>query len=366
MHTLGEPGFLTAEDISRESFLASTRLQLVPAILASQALGIENRVLAIRSERPEFLERLHKPDLCIVGKISHPDRSRRESLAMANIAALTRLRRRGTRIISIYSDNLVATEDTARKEFGYDLLNLSDTVVVPSRGMAEVVVAVNGRTKPLTVIEDPWQVSEAPFSAMKEGDPVRLAWFGHQSNARYMAECVSDVIECAKTLQQYLHLTCLTSAEGLQILYDRFSSIEDESRVTIKLIQWNEKEQPDQLSRLLRHAHICLLPSDISDPKKKGASHNRAVDAIRAGCIAIGSPIPSYKEMEDVMIVGDNIREMLSATITNYERIIENIQSKRKATLERFSPERNHHMWMKLISNELSHGWAEAQPKTDR
>lgn len=355
MHTLDEPGFLTAQDISRESFLASTRLQLLPAILASQALGNENRVLAIRSEKPELLERLHNPDLCIVGKISHPDRSRRESLAMANIAALTRLRRRGTRIISIYSDNLAASTDTARREFGCDLLNLSDTVVVPSKGMAEVVLAVNGRTKPLVVIEDPWQVSEAPFTAIKEGEPVRLAWFGHQSNAGYMAECVDDVIECAKTLQQKLQLTCLTSADGLRILYDRFHSISTESRITIKLMQWNEKAQPDQLSKLLRDSHICLLPSDISDPKKKGASHNRAVDAIRAGCVVIGSPIASYKEMEDVMIVGHNIREMLSATITNYERIIETIQSKRKATLERFSPERNHHMWMKLISNELSH-----------
>ena len=40
--------------------------------------------------------------------------------------------------------------------------------------------------------------------------------------------------------------------------------------------------------------------------QKLAASHNRAVDAIQAGCMVIASPIPSYKELQKLLLLSDD------------------------------------------------------------
>ena len=54
--------------------------------------GIKPEIWSLHSEFPEHLEEMHSARLCIVGKLLAPTLKLRSSMAMANLAALTRLK----------------------------------------------------------------------------------------------------------------------------------------------------------------------------------------------------------------------------------------------------------------------------------
>ena len=78
-----------------------------------------------------------------------------------------------------------------------------------------------------------------------------------------------------------------------------------------RMVPWNPLDQPAQLERELKRAHISFLPSDPSHPWKAGASTNRLVDSVQTGCIPVTSPLQSYKEMESISLQGENFAYLI-------------------------------------------------------
>lgn len=349
-HSLGKPGFLDHEGLENSSFLASFRLQLIPAVKAARSLGWETRVGAFRSEEPVLLEKLGKPSVCLIGKLSHPDQEALRRMALANVAIATRAKRLGANICIIYSDNLLAGTTATRLELTKDLLHLADTVVFPCKGMRDISADVC-EGKRVEVVEDPWQVEKANPRRLESLDPVGLLWFGHCSNAIHLISILPAIKSAMEGLNRSFRLEILTDTGTCKELLRHASGIFGTSSVDVEIrgYPWNPNNQPTQLEECLRRAHICLLPTDPKDPRKAGASHNRAVDAIQSGAVGIGSGIKSYRELETCMLVGDNFENMITQAVIDYERISNQIVALRETLLSRFDPDINCSKWKTLL-----------------
>ena len=109
--------------------------------------------------------------------------------------------------------------------------------------------------------------------------------------------------------------------------------------------------QPQQLSEELRQAHFTLIPSDPYDKDKIGISHNRFVDAVRGGTIPITSPMPSYLELKDLGLIGNNFERVFSHAAKNYSNLIKKYEVARNSMISSFSPENNLKEWKHWLIN---------------
>lgn len=342
-HTVSSPGDITEETKARGSFLASVRLQLLPALRAAESMGMKTQVLALRSERPEQIELIGTPSICVVGKLSHPDADFQARVTMANLAALTRLRRQRVPVVVVYSDHL-ADLNTQRGLLYRDLLDAATTVVVPCNAMVPYARRWMPPGGHCTVIKDPLQVTMQPFPPLNPEEPVRLIWFGHAKNVRYLLKVLPALAARCRSWSAY-ELTVLSSPSCLRAVEQRLNSLQMQRSWRVRPVGWRSDDQPGQLERELARAHIALLPSDPKDPQRASVSHNRAADALQGGCVVAGSSLPSYRELAKGMLLGENLAILVDGACSQYERLIAKYSKLRQELLKEFQPSWNHSRW---------------------
>jgi len=347
-HSLADCGNVTRETLERRSFLASVRLQLVPACHASERLGLQPQVLALRSEQPELLGLLGNPKLCIVGKLSHPDPAYQYRIAMANLAALARLSRKGVPIGVIYSDNL-ADQRSPIGIFYRDLISFAKVVICPSEAMLSYVRRWMKPSQHHAVIEDPLQVSRRAFQDLDVSKPGRVIWFGHSSNLPFLLRELPGLMSKCEAAAGY-ELTVLSDPAACDKVKLLMANQSQRRPWTLRIVPWQVDRQPMQLEYELDRAHIALIPSDPKDPRKAAVSHNRLVDALQAGCIVVASSVQSYKELAKVALIGDNLPRLLDAAVGDYQRLSKKYSHLRAEQLQRFEGEYNSCRWQACLS----------------
>ena len=336
--------------------MASNRIQLKPAKQAAIELGCAPKILNLRAEKPDCLQSLGTPNCCIVGKLSHPDEAFALNILLANLAAITILKSRSTPILVNYSDNLASLTNQAIATLYRSLLWHADAVIYPCQAMQQLGKPWLNPNNPAQewIIEDPWQVEEQPYQLLNSDQACRIIWFGHGSNANHLIKEVPKLLIGCNTHESY-ELTILGDPGTQRKVADQLQKTPQRHPWTLRYIQWDNSSQPKQLTNELKRAHIAIIPSDTQDKRKLAASHNRAVDAIQAGCMVVASPLPSYKELQKLILLSENFAETINAGIQEYSRLATKWQASRRQLIERFSPSSNKRKWKEVINHAITH-----------
>ena len=332
------------------SSLASCRLQQLPALEAARSLGIKPEIWSLHSEFPEHLEEMHSARLCIVGKLLAPTLKLRSSMAMANLAALTRLKSKKIPILAVYSDHHLIHREKQIRDLHQDLFNLVDGAVFPTKKLESMAKRLISRNIKSYIIEDPCQIKNyIPYNKKNTNEKFEIIWFGQSQNLKYLFEILPSIAQ-----QKYpgngIRLTILSN--DLNKASSQFTDYirqKSTSNLTFRLINWNIDMQPTQFEDALKLADIALIPSNPNDPHKMGVSHNRLVDSIKSGCIPIASPMDSYRELSKLCIITEDFPEAICQLIRDYKRISFKHSLHREALLARFTPESNLDKWKKTI-----------------
>ena len=197
------------------------------------------------------------------------------------------------------------------------------------------------------IIPDPWQLlkSHKPRE-LKDGEIVKLIWFGSNKNIIYLVDNFRDLLEKSST-DRFYELTILCNEWALDEFKRGISDIKEiYKNWTIRAVIWKIDAQPQQLEAEISRAHIAIIPSNPLDPLKAGVSHNRIVDAIRGGCVTIASPMQSYKDLSNIALLGENIGDMLNEVLAKYDAYSQKIYAERESLLEPFNPVNNHANWL--------------------
>ena len=326
--------------------LASMRLQQLPALKAAQSLKFKVKCLSIRSNRQFSLSMKEKPTICLIGKLT-ASKLNMEAMIEANLILIKKLKEIGVPILLSYCDNHARKNDI-HGFFYRELLHASDHIVTPTIQLAESAKSLLRPEINFSVIEDPWQIAQCKPSRQL-GEELNLIWFGQNSNAKYLDKALKlfkikgkSAIPC--------NIKILGSKPTIHLFKTRVKSYPEQYPDWIyHFIEWDGHKQPQQLKDALTTSDIALIPSDPSDPSKNGSSHNRLVDAARAGCIVIASPLSSYQELSKIAILGNNFPKMLDHAIRNFNIINNNNLRLRSHLLARFSPSSNQKKWRNLF-----------------
>jgi hypothetical protein len=350
IHSLAPAGSQGDTAWNAGTFLASNRIQLEPAKQAVIELGFQPKPLNVRAEKPNCLQALGDPSCCIVGKLSHPDETFAQNILLANLAAISILKSRSVPILVNYSDNLAGQTKTSVASLYRSLLWHADAVIYPCQAMQQLGKPWLNPNNPAQewIIEDPWQIEEQPYREFKPDQPCRIIWFGHSSNSQYLLDELPKLLQSCNTHANY-ELTILSDSAIQNKTKEQLKELPQCKPWTLRCIEWDNNSQPKQLASELTRAHIAIIPSNIQDKRKLAASHNRAVDSIQAGCMVIASPLPSYKELNKLLLLSENFSETINTGIQQYSRLTRKWEVHRKSHMERFSPSTNAAKWRDAI-----------------
>ena len=249
-------------------------------------------------------------------------------------------------IYATYCDNLAQSKSPSISSLYRALLWHADVIICPNEAMINHSRKWHDPERPPKelIIEDPWQVERYPFTQLQAREPCRLIWFGHSSNSQYLLKELPDIFLRCSAWQSF-ELTILSDQNTGQRIKNTMNQARCRKPWSLRFVPWDSKQQPKQLREELIRAHIALLPSDPNDPRKSAASHNRAVDSVQAGCMTIGSPLPSYLELKKILITTTSFPSAINAAIEQRERLSLKWDQLRESELNRFSPAENQKKW---------------------
>ena len=275
-------------------------------------------------------------------------------MALANIAAVTRLKRLGSKIILQYCDNAFHRADRI-SELYKDIFQMSDYVVYPCEALHQITKKYTRKRTKTYIIPDPWQIPpQKPREIMS--NKVKIIWYGSNKNIIYLQRDLQNLISNSTPNHNY-ELTILTAKYALEEITKTIRKLKaSNSKWTFRLVPWQMKSQPSQLEHEIKSAHIAIIPSDPSDPLKAGVSHNRIVDACRGGCVVIANPMQSYKDLSDIALLGDNMATLLNEATSNYSEYCKNLTNQREGLLKRFDPRVNELSWVNFWKDCLCQG----------
>ena len=339
-------GDCTQQILNNKFNLASTRLQIQPALKAALSISKRSHAISLLTDTFSLIEDLGNPRACIFSKIGNDHPTPQNTSITISLAIAARMKARGIPIVTLYSDNHISNNTWAGNLYR-DILTLSDSIIYPSLGLqkqANLAIKINAQEH---IIEDLCCIEEKDFKRIRANETIKVIWFGHSSNLKYLIKHLPDLLKTET--QQKIQLSILTSRQLLKQLKSLLLQIPTPKNWDYRLIGWENFNQPAQLQSELSDAHICWIPSDHTDRRKAGASHNRLVDAVNAGCITIASPLPSYKELADVALIGYDYASKMLEAINSNTLLIDKFNKNRKTTLSRFQPQNNEKKWTEIL-----------------
>jgi hypothetical protein len=251
------------------------------------------------------------------------------------------------RVLADFSDDYAALADALGAPFlrSYQATLLAHhDVVVPCKALQDhLAIAAH---KSVTVVEDPYEspVARAPRASASE--PVRLCWFGTlgAANLDLLAGSLEGIARGMRDAALQIEVvTHRTRAEMVRGLATRLARAHPRFGVTFT--EWSLENTWAAIDR----SDFVVLPQDHLEAAGRVKSHNRLVEAIRGGRLALASPIPSYLELADYAWVGEDLGEGLRWALTHSDEALQRLLAGQRAVEARFAPAAIGAQWARAL-----------------
>ena len=274
LHVLSPHGHSTVAELS-ESPLASLRLRLYPALTT----------LAEDGATITFGDTITtKPNTLVVGKIGAANIEVRTPLWLEH---MRRAQENGAHVVLDYTDHhLVA--NSVMTPFYTEAVAIADRIAVPNAALQTALLDYCGAGKDIRVIDDLLEYKPLTCKAECTQEGPTALWFGHPSNALYLAELINRWPQEASDHR----LLIVSSKQTIDFLQRYLFSAPP--TVRLAFVPWS----PSNLLSAAHKADYCVIPSDLESAKRY-ASNNRLVTALAFGLPSIATPLPSYMEFSE-------------------------------------------------------------------
>ena len=214
------------------------------------------------------------------------------------------------------------------------------TLTVPCQALADRLAGV--AEKGIRVIEDPWESPRANPPRFAPGTPLRLCWFGTLGDVNVSLVETGLLQVAARATGTPIVLDVVAGAERRDLVQRLGARLLDRSRAfTTRFVPWSL----EATWRAIDECDLVLLPQDVGGEWGSVKSHNRMVETIRGGRLAIASPIPSYQELADYAWLGEDLGEGVAWARENPEAARARVAAGQAYIAGRFSPEMVGRKW---------------------
>src|SRR5215467_12697161 len=220
------------------------------------------------------------------------------------------------------------------------LCDLSQAIVVQTAAMADEVMQQFGKC--CAIIEEAIEYPrEQPRFAPNR--PLKLLWYGHAANHDTLASGIAALTEAGVGP---LSLMIVTNAMP-EFMNGGFPSRPKD--IGFEVVPWSVAAQYAALA----WCDVVFIPStDTPDKRVKG--HNRVVEAINAGRLAITYPLPQYRELADYSLCGADYGASIRLSLSDPAGVLTRIENGQRYIDTRFACDVVADKWQRLIGGLLS------------
>jgi hypothetical protein len=276
-----------------------------------------------------------QPGVVFVGKIGAHNLEARSNRWLAQLSAAKAV---GASIVADYSDHHLGLK-TPLTGFYRLLMPIVDAAIVPSDAMSELLQSVWHGT--CITIPEAVEVPILPYHKREAtaGKPVRLLWFGHDSNISYLnALCVSN------EAMQHPDVELLIVSNFAALESFKREVLQKGAHVRARFLHWS----PEGLVQAASLSDACVIPSDPADPRKRGAGANRLTAALALGLPTAASILPSYLSFLPYLVDIDSTE--FDSFVINPSAFAGGVQAAQASVLQTYSALRVGRQWADLAS----------------
>jgi len=259
----------------RSSNLASIRMRVAVSIDAILAAGWDS--VTCGDNIPD------NTGTILIGKIGGDCNNGRAKHWSAQI---NEFKKREAKIIIDFTDNHLGYE-TNMTNFYKTAVVSADALTASSKHLASILY--NHSSAPVTVIDEPIEFLPLKVRPTLQQLPS-LLWFGHASNSKYFL----DFLQMHRALLSKAKIIALSNPEGLELI--RRSDLKNQ--LNLHLVNWSVEE----MIKSAQLVDICIIPSDLNDPRKAGASANRLITSLALGLPTAANLVDSYCQFTEYFV----------------------------------------------------------------
>ena len=250
--------------------MASARLRLAPTVKAAIQLGWK----VTAGDRP-----IGQVDTLLVGKIGAAEVDKRAPQWLEVMAAVRGV---GGKVILDYTDHHLATS-SPMTPFYAAACQTADAVCVPTSALADVLTQDFKLSAEIHVVPDMLEYAPLAPSDPAQKDKLRGMWFGHPSNALFLAQFLDN---WPSSLVNH-ELILVSAPQTLEVL--KRYPFASPPALPIAFQPWSVAA----VRQVAAQADYCIIPSDLNSPKRF-ASNNRLSTALALGLPTAATGLPSY------------------------------------------------------------------------
>lgn len=327
--------------------LASLRLRSIPVALELAASRPVHFWPVSLFSRPEAFDALGVLDTVIVTKFATGDVIRQAPRFQALIDWLHAAQGR-VRLIADMTDNYAALQEALRAPFldrYQEALGAYCTLTVPCEALRTQLAACAKHG--IHVIEDPFESPHTGEPRQRFQEPLQLCWFGSlgSNNLDTVADGLARAVKALPGRPAVLDVVTHES-RGTMVAEIGSRVAQVNAAIETRFVPWSL----DATWKAIGECDLVLIPQEHADDWGSVKSHNRLVEAIRGGRLAIASPIPSYLELADYAWVGEDLAEGMAWALSNPAAAAARVRAGQAYVAERFAPERITAIWTRLLS----------------
>lgn len=325
---------------------ASTRLRvLIPAAELARRVPVRLVPLARFLADPS-LRALGGPRAVVIAKLAAGAVAamERELTALLDAVAAGRC---AAPVFADLSDDYAALADALRAPFLAEYqrrLAEHCALTVPCAALRDALAPLAARG--VEVIEDPYESDAAQPVRTRAGEPPALCWFGTLGapNADDLRETLSTL---ARTMGDGGGRVELVAGEAARAVGTAIAAAVAAAnpRWSVAYTVWS----PESAAAAIARSDFVLLPQAHATPWGRVKSHNRLVETIRAGRLALASPIPSYLELAEYAWVGEPLAEGLRWALAHPEEAAARVARGQAHVATRFSPAAVGARWAQVL-----------------
>jgi glycosyltransferase involved in cell wall biosynthesis len=219
------------------------------------------------------------------------------------------------------------------------------TLVVPCAALRDAVAPLARHG--IEVIEDPYETIDAQPVRTRSTGTLRLCWFGNlgaPTNARGLREALVALARSSGDIGCRLELVASEQSRPLGV--EIATAVNNAKPAwSVEYTAWS----PAAVEAAIARSDFVVLPQEHRTAWGRVKSHNRLVQTIRCGRLAIASPIPSYAELADYAWVGESIADGLRWALQHPEHAAARVASGQAYVAEHFSPEAIGAKWARAL-----------------
>lgn len=325
---------------------------LVPA-RELQKRGIESVVLSPEAEVKPIGELLAGCAAAVFGKLSLFDPHAFRDSAIRHLALAARAQSLGIKVIADICEDRFDHELLG----GYwrDMVRTADKIVTSTKLLAEIVRKAGGQD--VEIVPDPVEGSggEARFGsspALKAATgktdgglgPLRILWFGHQSNLDEVREFLPALDLWAEARSRAVGFEIVTAPGfGVETMVEERMSAP--RCVRLKHSEWTS----ETAEAALRDCDFVIVPATLQNLRKRSKSANRLTESLHAGRYVLAHPVPSYLEFADYAWVDSDLFEGMDWALANPDLVVRQIKAGQSLIRKHYLPVEIASQWGKAL-----------------